>query len=143
MIVHLTLKLLWKDFSRQFEGTLNNFRNHVKNIEKEAGVSNMLEASDERALARANRAERERKRKGELFNIPMNETKNIDAFAVEERDLLLSQLSSIRYANKHLRERKRRHPGSGIWLTKTVEFKEWMMEDRSACLWCNGIRKYE
>ncbi|KAI9871159.1 MAG: hypothetical protein M1830_003253, partial [Pleopsidium flavum] len=119
--IYLTLKLVWKDFSKGFEGTLDKFRNHVKNIEKEAGVSNMLEASDEQALARANRAEMERKRK------------------VEERDLMLSQLSSIRYADKHLRERKRRHPGTGTWLTKTLEFKEWKMRDRSACLWCYGI----
>jgi hypothetical protein len=37
----------------------------VKNVEKEAGVSNMIEASNERALAQADRAEKERQRKSE------------------------------------------------------------------------------
>jgi hypothetical protein len=69
--VHFTLKLLWKDFNGEFEGALNGFRNHVKNVEKEAGVSNLIEASTERGLARAERAENERQRKSK-FLIPKN-----------------------------------------------------------------------
>lgn len=55
----------------------------------------------------------------------------------------MSKLSSIRYIDKHLRERKKRHPGSGSWLKETLEFKDWMAADCSACLWCYGIRKSE
>ena len=69
--MHFTLKLLWKDFNGEFEETLNGFRNHVKNVEKEAGVSNLIEASTERGLARAERAENERQRKSKL-PIPPN-----------------------------------------------------------------------
>jgi hypothetical protein len=64
--VHFTLKSLWKDFNGGFEETLNKFRNHIKNVEKEAGISNLIEASTERALARVDRAENERRRKSKL-----------------------------------------------------------------------------
>ena len=56
---HFTTKLLWKDFSGGFARTLGEFRNHVKNIEREAGISNMIEASHERDLMRAIRVEDE------------------------------------------------------------------------------------
>ncbi|KAI9769861.1 MAG: hypothetical protein M1839_003580 [Geoglossum umbratile] len=119
--VHFILKSLWKDFNGEFEETLNEFRNHIKNIEKEAGVSNLIEASTERALARADRVQSGRRKK------------------ILERDLLLSQLSSLRYVDKHMKQRKRCHPGTGSWLTQTDEFKEWVTGNRSACLWCCGI----
>ena len=148
LIVHFTLKSLWKDFNGEFEETLNRFRNHVKNVEKEAGISNLIESSSERALARGeralahgDRAEKERQRKSNLSS-PPRWLKIIDVLVVTKRDQLLSQLSPLRYADKHIKERKRRHPGTGSWLTKTDEFKEWMTGDRSACLWCYGIRKY-
>jgi hypothetical protein len=68
-VVHLTLKLIWKDFNKEFAETLNNFRNHVKNIEKEASLSNIIEASDEQSLTRADRKEKERRRKSKCLNI--------------------------------------------------------------------------
>jgi hypothetical protein len=37
-------ELIWKDFNKEFDETLNNFRNHDKNVEKEASLSNMIEA---------------------------------------------------------------------------------------------------
>jgi hypothetical protein len=61
--VHFILKSLWKDFNGEFEETLNKFRGHIKNVEKEAGVSNLIEASTERILVQADRAENERRRK--------------------------------------------------------------------------------
>ena len=48
---------------------MNNFRSHVKNVEKEASLSNMIEASDERSLTRADREEKERRRKSECLNM--------------------------------------------------------------------------
>lgn len=50
LLVHLTFKLLWRDFNKDFEEKLNDFRAHVKIVEKQAGISNMIEASEERAL---------------------------------------------------------------------------------------------
>ncbi|KAI9861085.1 MAG: hypothetical protein M1813_005514 [Trichoglossum hirsutum] len=116
--VPFALKILWKDLNGD---ALSKFRYHVKNVEKEAGLSNLIEASAERDLALANRAEQERQRK------------------IQKRELLLSQLSSLRYVDKHLKERKRRYPGTGSWLTETAQFKEWRIEGRSTCLWCYGI----
>lgn len=49
-IVLLTFKFLWRDFNKDFEEKLNDFRAHVKVVEKQAGLSNMIEASEERAL---------------------------------------------------------------------------------------------
>jgi hypothetical protein len=62
--------------------------------------------------------------------------------AVEKRERLLTQLSSIKYIDKHLKERRRRYPGTGAWLAETIEFREWINEDRFVCLWCYGIREY-
>jgi hypothetical protein len=62
------LKSLWKDFGTEFEEALTKFRSHVKNVKKEAMVSNMIEDANERALERADRAAKERQRKGRLFN---------------------------------------------------------------------------
>lgn len=102
----------------------------------------MIEGSEERALARGHRAERDKERQGELLDT-LSLRSQVDVLAVAQRDLLLSKLSSIRYVNKHLRERRKRHPGSGSWLKETVEFKHWVAADCSACLWCYGIRKSE
>jgi hypothetical protein len=62
------LKSLWKDFSTEFEEALTKFRNHVKNVNKEAMVSNMIESANERALGRADREGKERQRKSKLFD---------------------------------------------------------------------------
>jgi hypothetical protein len=62
------LKSLWKDFSAEFEEALTKFRSHVKNVNKEAMVSNMIEDANERALGRADRENKERQRKCRLFD---------------------------------------------------------------------------
>ncbi|MCJ1267662.1 hypothetical protein MMC22_007548 [Lobaria immixta] len=112
--LHLTLKLCWKDVNKEFEEKLEVFRSHVKSVEKEAGMSSMIEAHEGWAVA-----ESERK--------------------LKRRDQLLSCLSEIRYTSKHQSERNKRHPGTGHWLAKTVEFKDWEAGTRSHCLWCYGI----
>ena len=58
-------KLMWKPFESQFSQQLDNFRNHLKNVEKEAGLSHMVEAADARALALANHLQLERAKQGE------------------------------------------------------------------------------
>ena len=57
-------KLMWKPFESQFGQQLDNFRTHRKNVEREAGLSHMVEAVDARALVLANHLELERTRKG-------------------------------------------------------------------------------
>lgn len=72
LTVNFALKLFWKDFAGDFEGTLDQFRNHIKNIEKEVGLAYMIEGLDERALARVDRAERDKEGQGELSEYIVN-----------------------------------------------------------------------
>lgn len=135
LLVHLTLKLCWKDVNKEFEEKLEVFRSHVKSVEKEAGMSSMIETHEGWAVA-----ESERKRESWvllLFHYAINFS------SVKRRDQLLSCLSEIRYTSKHQSERKKRHPGTGLWLAKTVEFKDWEAGTRSHCLWCYGIRRLQ
>ena len=57
-------KLMWKPFESQFGQQLHTFRNHRKNVEKEAGLSHMVEAADARALVSANCRQLERTKEG-------------------------------------------------------------------------------
>lgn len=57
-------KLVWKPFESQFGQQLERFRNHRKNVEKEAGLSHMVEAVDARALALANHLQLGKEKKG-------------------------------------------------------------------------------
>ena len=57
-------KLMWKPFESQFGQQLDNFRNHRKNVEKEAGLSHMVEAADARALALANQLQLKKAKMG-------------------------------------------------------------------------------
>lgn len=64
-------KLIWKPFEGQFGQQLDNFRNHQKNVEKEAGLSHMVEAADARALALVDHLQLEKMKKGRrLIPIP-------------------------------------------------------------------------
>lgn len=130
--VHLTFKLLWRDFNKEFEDKLIDFRTHVKTVEKQAGISNMIEAAEERALVQFEKnGESSRSRmKGHVAKLTI----------VDRRNRLLSQLSPISCVNKHLREREKLHKGTGSWLTETVELVDWVTTTCSDCLWCYGIR---
>ena len=68
-------KLLWKPFESQFGQQLDNFRNHRKNVEKEAGLSHMIEAADARAFALANHLQLEKKTKGRRLVIVVRKAK--------------------------------------------------------------------
>ena len=57
-------KLMWKPFESQFGQQIDNFRHHRKNVEKEAGLSHMVEAADARALALANQLQLEKAKMG-------------------------------------------------------------------------------
>lgn len=41
--IRISLKLLWKSVDKDFGTLMTRFRQHRKNVEKEAGLSNMLE----------------------------------------------------------------------------------------------------
>ena len=60
----MTFKLLWKPFDAQFGQRLNAFRDHQKNVEKEAELANMIEAADARVVVRADQRQLEKQRRG-------------------------------------------------------------------------------
>ena len=60
----MTLKLLWKPFDLQFGQQLSAFRRHSKNVEEEAGLANMIEAADARAMMLADQKQLEKRRRG-------------------------------------------------------------------------------
>ena len=60
----VTLKLLWKPFDQQFGQQLSKFRQHQKNVEKEAGLAHMIESADARALVLADQKQLEKRRRG-------------------------------------------------------------------------------
>lgn len=60
----VTFKLLWKPFDLQFGQQLSAFRVHQKNVEKEAGLANMIEAADARALVLADQKQLDKQRRG-------------------------------------------------------------------------------
>lgn len=60
----MTLKLLWKPFYVQFGQWLSAFREHQKNVEKEAGLANMIEAADARAMMLVDQKQLEKRRRG-------------------------------------------------------------------------------
>ena len=61
----MTFKLLWKPFDQQFGQQLSDFRQHQKNVEKEAGLAHMLESADARAMVLADQKQIEKRRRGQ------------------------------------------------------------------------------
>ena len=57
-------KLLWKPFDSQFGQRMDEFRIHRKNVDKEAGLSHMVEAADARAVDIINRLQVNKEREG-------------------------------------------------------------------------------
>ena len=64
----ITLKLLWKPFDLQFGQQLSNFREHQKSVEKEAGLANMIEAADARAMMLVDQKQQEKRRQGQMYH---------------------------------------------------------------------------
>lgn len=60
----VTFKLLWKPFDLQFGQQLSAFREHQKNVEREAGLADMIEAADARAMVLADQKQLEKRRRG-------------------------------------------------------------------------------
>ena len=60
----IAFKLAWKPFERQFGGQIERFRQHRKNVEKEAGLAHMIEAADSRAVVLRNQMQLEADRQG-------------------------------------------------------------------------------
>ena len=63
--------LYWRPFQLRFQVSLVNMRNRLKNIEKEAMLSHMIEASEERSLAKRDESQRKEIIKGKLLFDPI------------------------------------------------------------------------
>jgi hypothetical protein len=115
-------KVLWGNFEKKFSTEyLDQFARHQKLVEKEAGLSHMIEAKNARELAEANQLEQAKSRR---------DTK---------RTQLLSALSTLDYAAQHRRLRHLRHAGTCNWLLEDEGFKAWLHAETSSCFACYGI----
>ncbi|KUJ07177.1 uncharacterized protein LY89DRAFT_370709 [Mollisia scopiformis] len=98
----------------QSDEAIEKFRQHRQNVEDEANLCHMIEASEER------------------------ETR-MTLFAVERRRRLLARLSNVDCTRKHCKLKNTRHKGTGIWLPQHPEYIKWESNPKSAVLCCHGI----
>ncbi|KIW05145.1 uncharacterized protein PV09_03696 [Verruconis gallopava] len=115
-------KVLWRTFEKKFfDEQLAQFQRHQALIEKEAGLSHMIEAKQSRELSKASQAAQEKSRR------------------YARRRQLLSVLSTVDYAAQHQRLRHTRHPGTCNWLLRAEPFQSWLHEEHSSCFALYGI----
>ncbi len=136
----IAFKLAWKPFERQFGGQIERFRQHRKNVEKEAGLAHMIEAADSRAVVLRNQMQLETNRQGQYIYY-FGTIYGLLIVAVNERLRLLEALSTVDYAAKHQKVQRARYEGTGGWLLKHETYRIWKDSNDSACLRCSGIRK--
>ncbi|KAM0798419.1 hypothetical protein BDR22DRAFT_808989 [Usnea florida] len=118
----ISFKLLWKPFDLQFGQRLSSFREHQRSVEKEAGLANMIEAADTRAVMLADQQQVEKRRQE------------------DNRLRIIAMLNAINYEAKHRRLQNLRHAGTGEWLFLKTEYTDWVIPGQSAFLCCRGIR---
>ncbi|KAL8970187.1 MAG: hypothetical protein Q9183_001637 [Haloplaca sp. 2 TL-2023] len=114
-------KLTWKPFERQFQHHIDSFRVHVRNIEKEATLSNMIEAADSRAVVLANQRQ-------------LETAKKVDAYR-----RIIATIPSVDMYTKQKRLRALRQEGTGTWILHHDEYRTWYEAISSAALCCFGI----
>lgn len=117
----VTFKLTWKPFERQFGQYIDAFRQHRKNVEKEAGLSHMIEAADSRALVVANQMQIDRQEKDDIHR------------------RTLAVIPSVDIKAKHAKLQGVRYPGTGSWLFQDPMYIDWQRTDSSSYLCCHGI----
>ena len=114
-------KLTWKPFEEQFGARKAAFRNHVKNVEKSAGLSHMIEASSDRE---ANRDHQQQVQK------------RLDE---DRRNDMIASLSAVNEDGKRQRLNKARWPGTNDWILEAPEYVAWKAAMSSAILSIEGI----
>ncbi|KAL8655330.1 MAG: hypothetical protein Q9226_003086 [Calogaya cf. arnoldii] len=114
-------KLSWKPFERQFGQLIDNFRNHAKNVEKEASLSHMIAASDSRAIVRANQTQLEKVKKEDAHRRIIATIPSVDAFAKHRKLQGISQ------------------EGTSTWILRHNAYKDWYDAARSSTVCCIGI----
>ena len=117
----VTFKLSWKPFERQFGQHIDNFRTHLKNVDKEAGLSHMIEAADSRAVILANQRQLEEAKKQNIHR------------------QILEAIPSVDTTLKHKKLQSLRYPGTGSWIFEDGIFREWRNSAQSSMICCHGI----
>ena len=115
------MKLTRTPFERQFQHHIDNFRVHVKNIEKEASLSHMIEAADSRAVVLANQRQLEKAKKVDAHRQTIAAIPSIDMYAKQKRLQVLRQEET------------------GSWILNHDEYRNWYDATSSATLCCFGI----
>ena len=100
---------------------MSEFRRHQKEVEKQVGLSHMIESARAREIELANRALQERNAK------------------VDRQRRLMSRLSKVDYEAKHKKLLKLRHQHTGTWLLREDCFSNWANDPQSDCFLCFGI----
>jgi len=119
-LIKRTVQPLCGKIENKLKDAEARFRTHTKNVEKEAELCHMLEASESRELILRNKLQEEKKNKAET------------------RRKHCALLSSINTAQKHEKVRNMRHRHTGNWLFATTEYKSWMESKVSSVICCYG-----
>ena len=117
----VSFKLSWKPFERQFGQQIDDFRTHLKNVDKEAGLSHMIEAADARAVILANQKQLEKAKKQNIHR------------------QILEAIPSVDIELKHKKLQNLRYPGTGSWIFEDGIFREWRNSAQSSMICCHGI----
>ncbi|KAL9050613.1 MAG: hypothetical protein Q9206_005021 [Seirophora lacunosa] len=94
----ILFKSTWKPFDQQFGQRIDDFRAHVMNVEKEAGLSHMIEASDSRAVVLANQRQLEKAKKEDAHR------------------RIIAAIPSVDHIAKHRKLQSLRQNGTGTWI---------------------------
>lgn len=117
----IAFKLTWKPFERQFGQQIQSFREHRKTVEKEAGLSHMIEAADSRAVVLANQMQLQQQREE------------------DHRQRIIAMIPSVDTETKHTKLQGLRYEGTGRWLLQKDKYLDWSRVGASSYLCCHGI----
>lgn len=117
----IVLKGVWRNHLPHFDEYMTKFRNHSRNLEKQAKTAHMLESARSREIQLRSHALQLR-----------NET-------VKRRDQALSSLPTVNYLSKQSKQDSLKHPGTCSWLHNSPQVQAWMVRLTSDCLSCYGI----
>ncbi|KAL9013111.1 MAG: hypothetical protein Q9173_002171 [Seirophora scorigena] len=117
----ILFKSTWKPFEQQFGQKIDDFRAHVKNVEKEAGLSHMIEASDSRAVVLANQRRLEKAKKEDAHR------------------RIIAAIPSVDHIAKHRKLQSLRQDGTGTWILRHQIYQDWYDAACSSTICCSGI----
>ncbi|KAL8756238.1 MAG: hypothetical protein Q9199_003060 [Rusavskia elegans] len=117
----ILFKSSWKPFERRFGQQIDNFRAHVKNVEKEANLSHMIEASDSRAVVLANQRQLEKAKREDAHR------------------RIIAAIPSVDNVAKHKKLQSLRQDGTGTWILRHDVYQKWFYASHSSMICCSGI----